>query len=443
MQITRSKTAHRPDRWGVLRHRDYRLFWLGQAVSGVGTFMQVVGQSLLVLKLSGGSALPLGLVSLAQALAFFAFALIGGSVVDRVDRRKLLFLTQTLLLIQALVLALLSATGTATLGLAILLAFASGVVVSFDQPARASLFPRLVPREELPRATALNALAMTSAGTLGPALAGFTAATLGLSANFGLNALSFVVALTCLARMRALETPRDVPARQPLLGSVREGLQVVARDPALPWVVSGYGALLLLEPSPSVLLPLYAARVLHIGGGPLGLLFLMVGAGTLLASAVQAAWGSPERRGGVFVVSLVVWAGALAVFALSSSLVWSAVTLLVHGAARNVVGTTAVTLMQLLAPEHARGRVMSLNTLLSGGLRPLGDFGLSAAMAATSLPGTTLLCAGLVGGYALTLRRPLLQLDDQQVHPSPRTAGSRAVPLTGAEHAGSTLTSRV
>ena len=122
----------------------------------------------------------------------------------------------------------------------------------------------------------------------------------------------------------------------------------------------------------------------------------MVGAGTLLASAVQATFGGNERQG-VFVMSLFVWVSALAVFALSSSPVLSAVALLVHGAARNVVGTTAVTMMQLLAPEHARGRVMSLNTLLAGGLRPLGDFGLSAAMMATSVAGITVLCAGLVG----------------------------------------------
>jgi MFS family permease len=389
--------------WGVLKHRDYRLFWLGQAVSGVGTFMQVVGQSLLVLKLSNNSALALGLVSLAQAVAFFAFALIGGSVVDRVNRRKLLFVTQSLLLGLALALAILSATGTATLPLVILFAFWSGVVVSFDQPARASLFPGLVPREDLPRATALNALTMTSAGTLGPALAGLTAATLGLSVNFSLNALSFVIALTCLALMRATGSPQNVPAKQPLLGSVREGLRVVARDPALLRVVSGYAALLLLGPSPSILLPLYAVQILHVGGAQLGLLFLMVGAGTLLASAVQAAYAGQERRASVFVVSLIVWACALAVFALSSSLVLSAAALLVHGAARNVVGTTAVTMMQLLAPEHARGRVMSLNTLLAGGLRPLGDFGLSAAMMVTSVEGITLLGAGLVGLYAVGL----------------------------------------
>ena len=404
---TAPRPASRPNPWGVLKHRDYRLFWLAQTVSGVGTFMQTVGQSLLVLKLSHSSALALGMVSLAQAVAFFAFALIGGSVVDRVNRRKLLFVTQTLLMGIALALAVLGVTDTATLPLVIALAFCSGIVVSFDQPARASLFPRLVPREELHRATALNALAMTSAGTLGPALAGFTAATLGLSVNFELNALSFVFALACLALIRADVSPQNVPTRQPMLASVLEGLRVVARDPALPWVVSGYGALLLLGASPSVLLPLYAAQILHVGGSQLGLLFLMVGAGTLLASATQAAFSNRERQGSVFVVSLVVWASALAVFALSSSLVLSAVALLLHGAARNVVGTTAVTMMQLLAPEHARGRVMSLNTLLAGGLRPLGDFGLSAVMEATSLAGTTLITAGLVGLYALTLTRPL------------------------------------
>jgi MFS family permease len=421
---TTFQPANRPNPWSVLRHRDYRLFWLGQTVSSVGTFMQVVGQSLLVLKLSHNSPLALGLVSLAQALAFFAFALIGGSVVDRVNRRKLLFVTQTLLLGLALILAILSATNTASLPLVIVLAFCSGVVVSFDQPARASLFPLLVPREELQRATALNALAMTSAGTFGPALAGFTAATLGLTVNFGLNALSFVFALVCLTLIRAKVQPQNVPAKQPLLGSVLAGLRVVANNSGLLRVVSGYGALLLLGPSPSVLLPLYAAQVLHVGGAQLGLLFLMVGAGTLLASAVQAAYGGNERQG-VFVVSLIVWASALAVFALSSSLLLSALALLVHGAARNVVGTTAVTMMQLLAPEHARGRVMSLNTLLAGGLRPLGDFGLSAVMAATSLAGTTLICAGLVGLYALTLTRPLSRLDQDKVQPFPQVAMAR------------------
>lgn len=413
MQVTRPRwfqrhsTQHRRSSpWTVLRHRDYRLLWAGQAVSGVGTFMQTVGQSLLVLKLSHNSAVALGAVSLAQALAFFAFSLLGGGTVDRLDKRRVLFVTQSLLLALAATLALLTATDAATLPLVVALAFFSGVVASFDQPARSALLPTLVPRDELPRATALNALAMTTAGTLGPAVAGFTAATLGLTVNFTANAAGFLVVLGCLAMMRPHPAPPLSAARTPLLGSVGEGLRIVARHATLPWVVSGYGALLLLGPSPSVILPLYAAKVLHVGGAQLGLLFLMVGAGTVLASAMQALLGAARQRG-VFVGALLVWAFALVVFAFSPAVPLSALALLLHGAARNVVGTTAVTLMQLLAPDAARGRVMSLNTLLANGVRPLGDFGVSAVMAASGVVLTTAGCGALVGMYALLLHRRL------------------------------------
>ncbi|WP_052351892.1 MFS transporter [Deinococcus pimensis] len=400
------RRSDRPSPWAVLRHRDFRLLWLGQAVSGVGTFMQVVGQSLLVLKLSHNSAVALGAVSLAQALAFFAFSLVGGGVVDRHDKRRVMLVTQTLLLVLAGVLAVLTGTGAATLPLVVGLAFLSGVVASFDGPARSALLPRLVPRDDLPRATALNSLVMTSAGTLGPAVAGVTAATFGLTANFALNAVGFAVVLVCLAVMRTPAEPPRVAARQPLFTSVAEGLRVVAQHRTLPWVVSGYGALLLLGPSPSVMLPLFAAKVLHADASGLGLLFLAVGAGTVLASATQA-WLGSGRQAGVFLVALLVWAFALLVFALSSSLTLSVLALLVHGAARNVVGTTAVTLMQLLAPDETRGRVMSLNTLLANGLRPLGDFGVSGAMAATSVSTATFMCGLLVATYALVLRARL------------------------------------
>lgn len=416
-RLTLTRRA-RPAAWTVLRHRDFRLLWTGQAVSGLGTFMQVVGQSLLVLKISHNSAVALGTVSLAQALAFFAFALIGGGVVDRFDKRRVLFVTQSLLALLAGTLTVLTATGTATLLLVVCLALCSGVVTSFDQPARSSLLPSLVPREELPHATALNALVMTTAGTLGPALAGLTAATLGLAVNFGVNALGFLAVLVCLALMRAAP-PSPVPGpRVPLFASVADGLAVVARHPTLPWVVSGYGVLLLLGPSPSVILPLYAAQVLHVGGAPLGLLFVMVGAGAVLASAGQALLGA-GRHSRVFLGALAVWALALVVFALSRSLPLCAAALLLHGAARNIVGTTAVTMMQLLSPDAARGRVMSLNTLLANGLRPLGDFGVSAVMAASSVVVVTAGCGLLVGLYALLLGRRL------RTTPSDSSSGQR------------------
>lgn len=390
----------RPAPWTVLRHRDYRLVWVGQAVSGVGTFMQVVGQSLLVLELGDGSPVALGTVSLAQAVAFLAFSLIGGSVVDRYPKRRVLFVTQSLLMGLAAAMAVLTATGAATLPLVVSMAFVSGVVASFDQPARSSLLPHLVPRTELPRATALNALVMTAAGTVGPALAGLTASTLGLTVNFAMNAFGFAVVLACLAFVRTDAPPAPAALRQPLLRSVGAGLAVVGGHAGLRSVVTGYGLLLLLGPSPSVVLPLYAAQVLHVGGAELGLLFSAVGAGTVLASSVQAVLGSGSRSR-VFLTALAVWAGALVAFASSPSLLVCAAALLVHGAARNVVGTTAVTLMQLLSPDETRGRVMSLNTLLANGIRPLGDFGLSAVMALTSVAFAAGAAGTAVGLYAL------------------------------------------
>src|SRR5690606_37296757 len=129
-----------------------------------------------------------------------------------------------------------------------------------------------VPRAELPRATALNALVMTAAGTVGPALAGLTAATLGLTVNFALNALGFAVVIACLASVRTDAPPAPGAGRQPLLRSVGAGLAVVGGHAGLRSVVTGYGLLLLLGPSPSVVLPLYAAQVLHVGGAELGAL---------------------------------------------------------------------------------------------------------------------------------------------------------------------------
>lgn len=387
----------------VLRHRDFRLMWVGQAISGVGTFMQVVGQSLLVLDLTDNSPVALGIVSLTQAAAFIAFSLIGGSVVDRYPKRRILFLTQSLLLSLAATMAVLTATGLASFPLVVALSFVSGVVASFDQPARSSLLPHLVPRAELPRATALNSLAMTASGTVGPALAGLTASTLGFTVNFAMNAAGFAVVLGCLAFVRTEAPPALSATKQPLLRSVAAGIGVVAQHATLRSVVTCYGLLLLLGPSPSVMLPLFAAQVLDIGGAQLGLLFSAVGAGTVLASSVQAFVGSGSRSR-VFLTAMLVWSAALVVFSLSTSLVVCAVALLIHGASRNVVGTTAVTLMQLLSPDETRGRVMSLNTLLANGMRPLGDFGVSALMAGTSVAFATGVAGVLVGVYAAAMQ---------------------------------------
>lgn len=399
-----SPAPERPSPLRALRHHDFRLLWGGQAVSSVGTWMQVVAQSLLVLRLSDNDALALGAVALAQAAAFLAFSLLGGSVADRFERRRLLLITQGSQMLLALLLGLLTALGMVNVPVVVLLAFLTGVAASFDQPARAALTPSLVPREDLMSANALLATTNNTAATLGPVLAGLVAAW-SLESAFFLNAVSFLGMLVALALLRSTPAPAidKVSMRGPR--AMYEGLAVVWQDDRLPWVVGGYGLLLLVGPSPSLLLPLFAQGVLDVGGTELGWLFSAFGIGTVLGALGSAALARARSPEVLLGVALGVWALALLAFALSRTLPPALLALLVLGATRNMAGVSATALMQLRAPDDKRGRVMSLNTLLSGGLRPFGDFAAGGFMAALPLPLVVGTSAALVGTFSLQLLR--------------------------------------
>src|SRR2546421_13025893 len=166
----------------ALQYRNFRLLWISLIVSSVGTWMQIVAQALLVLQMTRGSALALGIVALAQSSSFFLFALIGGSVADRVDKRRFLLMTQSLSMCLAFLLGILTLTGMIQVWMIVLLAFCSGTVLSFDQPTRSSLIPMLVPRKDLMNTISLQATVFNGAAVVGPALAGIA---IGLLANAG------------------------------------------------------------------------------------------------------------------------------------------------------------------------------------------------------------------------------------------------------------------
>jgi MFS family permease len=210
MRANAASIARSSDRrtWGAfkafraLRHRDFRLLWVGLAVSAIGTWMQIVAQSLLVLKITQGSALALGTVSLAQALAFFLFALVGGSVADRMDKRRLLLCTQSGSAALAILMGFLTLFGVIQLWMIVVIAFLNGTLLSFDQPTRGALVPLLVPKEDLGNAISLQSMIFNGASTLGPALAGVGVAKLGYAGNFFLNGGSFLGVLLALYSMR-------------------------------------------------------------------------------------------------------------------------------------------------------------------------------------------------------------------------------------------------
>ena len=182
--IPSSESKPRLQTFRALHYRDFRLLWISLIVSAVGTWMQIVAQSLLVLQITHGSALALGLVSLAQSLSFFLFALVGGGVADRVDKRRFLLITQSLSMALAFLLGILTITGVIQVWMIILLAFCSGTVLSFDQPTRSSLVPMLVPRKDLMNAISLQSTVFNGAAVLGPALAGITIGLLGGAGHF-------------------------------------------------------------------------------------------------------------------------------------------------------------------------------------------------------------------------------------------------------------------
>lgn len=408
----------------ALRYRNFRLLWISLIVSSVGTWMQIVAQSLLVLSITHNSAIALGTVSLAQALSFFIFALIGGSIADRIDKRRLLLFTQTLSMLLAFLLGTLTITGVVQVWMVVLIAFCSGTVLSFDQPARSALIPSLVPLKDLMNAISLQSIVFNGSAVVGPALAGLTIGLIdglnthighntGFAGNFFLNGISFLGVLYVLFILRVPEeeAKRSLERRGPMLGSIIASLKTVGRDEALPWVLSGYGALLFFGPSSTLILPIFATQVLHLTAFQLGLLFSAAGIGTVCGALIIASLGDFQHKGILLLVSFLLWATALLGFALSRSLLLSMAALLLFGISQNGVGATTITLMQTRVPPQMRGRVMSLNTLFVMGVRPLGDFPAGGLIALIGGPLTVIISAAIVGGYSLFLvvGRPVIR----------------------------------
>jgi MFS family permease len=383
----------------VLRHRDFRLLWCGLVISAIGTWMQIVAQALLVLDLSHGSALALGLVSLAQAAAFLVFALVGGAVADRVDKRRLLIGTQTLSLSFAALLGVLTACHVVAVWMVVILAFLQGASLSFDQPARAALVPELVPKDELFNAVSLQSIVFTGASTVGPALAGFGLAFIGYAGNFFANAVSYLGVIAALIAMRVPAIAGPMRTASPR--AIREALATVRADAALPALMGVFGALLFFGPSATVLIPVMGKEVLHLDAEHIGILFSASGVGAVVGGLCLASLRNPAHKARIVLAGACLWAAALCAFAVSRSFSSSVLTLILVGLFQVGVSATTITLLQTRVPHQMRGRVMSLNTLLIMGVRPLGDFPAAALIAGIGAPPTAIASAVLVAVIAI------------------------------------------
>jgi predicted MFS family arabinose efflux permease len=279
----------------------------------------------------------------------------------------------------------------------VVIAFTSGALLSFDQPARAALLPLLAPQEDLMNSISLQTLIFNAASIAGPPLGGAVAAVAGLAGDFALNGCSYAAVMISLMLLpRELTASTGSGGRTRTWAAVREMLAVIQKKPAVSAAVLVYAVLLFVAPSQALLVPLFVTKVLHGGAERLGFLFAASGIGTVLGALLVASIGDYRQKLPLLMSANALWVVALAIFALSRSFAPAFAMLLVMATAQGVFSTLVITLMQGSVEAKMRGRIMSLNTLLIMGVRPLGDFPVSVAASFFGIANAALLSASVV-----------------------------------------------
>lgn len=417
MAQTRIDTAFR-----ALKHRNYQLWFFGQGISLIGTWMQSMAQQVLVYRITG-SASALGIVSFIQVVPLLPFALWGGTLADRVSKRNLILVTQTLMLVQAAVLGLLTWTGVVQVWHVYLMAFLLGAAKAVDNPARHSFVVEMVGgKEDLTSAIGLNSAIHNMGRTLGPALAGVAVAAMGEAVAFFTNAASFLAVILSLVAMRDLPAPQ-VDNQQPesALQQMQGGVHYVLGQQTLLVLMSLVAVNSFLSRPYQTLMPVFATR--HLGGSaqplvdslcggphpllhcvapeavPLGLLLAAVGVGAVAGALLVASLPPQARRGRVLTFGNLGLPLLLLVFAGSRSFTASMFLMLFVGLGQVMQNAMANTLLQITAPDRFRGRVMSLYSLVTQGMTHVG--GLQAGFAADwlSAPVSLSLGAGVALSY--------------------------------------------
>jgi MFS family permease len=351
-------------------HRNYRLYFAGQIVSLAGTWMQNVALAWYVVELTS-SPLAVGFLAFCRFVPFTAFGLFAGVVADRLDNRRFLLGTQTFAMCVSIALAALALSGVESVAAAYALAFAGGVALVFDAPSRHALTFQLVGRNELPNAVALNSALFNASRITGPAIAGVIIAAAGVGVCFAINALTFLAVLASLLLMRVDELHAlERSGRPGWLRGMREGLAYAWRTPQVRVVLLMVAAISTVGFNFHVILPLLASETLHTGPEVFGLLSACFGGGALVGALLTAALGRASWKAlltgtGGFSVTMLVLAPLESVPA-------AALLLFATGVCFTLWAANSNSILQLAAPDHLRGRVVSLFLFAFAGLAPIG-----------------------------------------------------------------------
>jgi MFS family permease len=393
----------------ALRHRNFRLFWFGQLISLVGTWMQSIGQAWLVLELSHNNALLLGLVGALQFLPVLILSLLGGVIADRWPKRRLLLGTQSSAMILAFLLFALTVTHVVQVWHILVLATLLGTVNAVDMPTRQSFVVEMVGREDVMNAVALNSSLFNTARIVGPGIGGVLIGWLGVAPLFLLNGISFLAVIFGLAIMRTEELhaaahPKSQGGWRASFTQLGEGLRYVCQASVMLTIVLLVAAVGTFALNLNVILPLFATDVLRVGASGYGFMSAITGAGSLVAALVIAAAGRKPRMS-VLLMSGAGLAGSEVAFALSRSYLLSLVLLAAIGFATICFSATANTALQTGSPDHLRGRIMGLYVVVFAGTTPIGNL-FTGALAGWWGATISLIAGAAIAALAVVLSLP-------------------------------------
>jgi MFS family permease len=354
----------------ALGYRDFRLFWSGQLISNIGTWMQMTATSWLLYQLTG-SAVLLGLNGIFRAIPALSLGVISGTFADRYDRRRMLLWTQVILGSLSLAVGLLDDFGHIQAWHIYTLTFLSSAVGAFDGPTRQAMFPALVPRSALPNAVALNSLLWKGSALIGPSLGGVAISLMGTAGAFYANALSFLVVVVTLMMLR-VNAKAEPKRERHFMAETRDGLSYIVARP----VILG---LTVMEAVSSVfgldhtMLTVFASDVLRVGADGFGLLQSARGLGAVIGSGLFLAIGQKPYQGRILIITAILYGIFFALFGLAPNFGLALGLMTLVGLTDTVWGAARGTIMQMITPDKFRGRVMGVFQLSNRGLHPLGQ----------------------------------------------------------------------
>ncbi len=410
LNLNAKAQSGRAQTFAALKHRNFRLWFFGQLVSLVGTWMQVTAQGFLIYQLTGSPAY-LGYVGFAAGSPSLLFSLFGGVVADRMPRRTLLVITQSVMMLLAALQAGLTLANVVQPWHILILAFLTGIATAFDAPARQAFVLEMVTRDDLGNAIALNSTMFNLATVVGPAIAGLAYALIGAAGCFTLNGVSFIAVIAALLLMR-LDLPR-LPNRvvTSALSDAKAGLRYVASQPVIFTVIALLGLLSLFGQALSTLMPAWAVSILGGDATTNGWLQSARGLGALIAALILASRGPLLRKGRWFTLGSFIFPAGLLIFSVLRWLPLSLAALVGLAWGNMLFINTANMTVQTNTPDELRGRVMSIYVFVLFGASPVGALLTGALAELLGAPLTVAACglAGLAVAALVWVRVPQLR----------------------------------